>query len=67
MKRIGKLNFWILFVGFNLTFFPMHILGLKRHDPADLYLSARDGLGTCEPSGDHRRVHHGARRSRCSY
>jgi cytochrome c oxidase subunit I len=26
---IGKINFWLLFVGFNLTFFPMHILGLK--------------------------------------
>jgi cytochrome c oxidase subunit I len=28
-ESIGKLNFWILFIGFNLTFFPMHILGLK--------------------------------------
>ncbi len=28
-EAIGKLNFWILFLGFNLTFFPMHILGLK--------------------------------------
>ncbi len=28
-ESLGKLNFWILFVGFNLTFFPMHILGLK--------------------------------------
>jgi cytochrome c oxidase subunit I len=28
-ERIGKVTFWILFVGFNLTFFPMHILGLK--------------------------------------
>ncbi len=28
-ETVGKLNFWILFVGFNLTFFPMHILGLK--------------------------------------
>jgi cytochrome c oxidase subunit I len=28
-ERLGKLTFWILFTGFNLTFFPMHILGLK--------------------------------------
>ena len=27
-ERVGKLNFWIMFVGFNLTFFPMHFLGL---------------------------------------
>ena len=26
--RLGKWQFWTLFVGFNLTFFPMHILGL---------------------------------------
>ncbi|HLG97406.1 MAG TPA: cytochrome c oxidase subunit I [Bryobacteraceae bacterium] len=28
-ERLGKISFWILFVGFNLTFFPMHLLGLK--------------------------------------
>lgn len=28
-EKMGKLNFWVLFIGFNLTFFPMHILGLK--------------------------------------
>jgi cytochrome c oxidase subunit 1 len=28
-EAVGKLNFWLLFIGFNLTFFPMHILGLK--------------------------------------
>jgi heme/copper-type cytochrome/quinol oxidase subunit 1 len=28
-ERLGKITFWVLFVGFNLTFFPMHILGLK--------------------------------------
>ena len=28
-ERAGWLNFWLLFVGFNLTFFPMHYLGLK--------------------------------------
>ncbi len=28
-ETLGRINFWFLFVGFNLTFFPMHILGLK--------------------------------------
>ena len=27
-ERIGKLNFWLMMIGFNLTFFPMHFLGL---------------------------------------
>ncbi len=27
-ERLGKLNFWLLFVGINLTFFPQHFLGL---------------------------------------
>jgi cytochrome c oxidase subunit 1 len=27
-ETLGKWNFWTLFIGFNLTFFPMHILGL---------------------------------------
>jgi cytochrome c oxidase subunit I len=27
-ERLGKLGFWFTFFGFNLTFFPMHILGL---------------------------------------
>jgi cytochrome c oxidase subunit I+III len=28
-ERLGRLSFWVLFVGFNLTFFPMHLLGLE--------------------------------------
>src|SRR5687767_5300852 len=28
-ERLGKLTFWLMFAGFNLAFFPMHILGLK--------------------------------------
>jgi cytochrome c oxidase subunit 1 len=27
-ERLGKLQFWLSFLGFNLTFFPMHFLGL---------------------------------------
>lgn len=27
-ERLGQLAFWLIFVGFHLTFFPMHILGL---------------------------------------
>jgi cytochrome c oxidase subunit 1 len=27
-EPLGKITFWVLFVGFNVTFFPMHILGL---------------------------------------
>jgi cytochrome c oxidase subunit I+III len=26
--RLGKISFWLIFLGFNLTFFPMHISGL---------------------------------------
>ena len=29
MRRSGSYHFWVLFIGFNLTFFPMHILGLQ--------------------------------------
>jgi cytochrome c oxidase subunit I+III len=28
-ENLGKWAFWLIFVGFNLTFFPMHILGLQ--------------------------------------
>jgi cytochrome c oxidase subunit I len=28
-ERLGKLHFWLTFVGFNLTFFPMHIIGVQ--------------------------------------
>ncbi|MDF2750552.1 MAG: cytochrome c oxidase, subunit [Gaiellaceae bacterium] len=27
-ERIGKLQFWLTFIGFNITFFPQHMLGL---------------------------------------
>ena len=42
-ERTGKINFWILLVGFNLTFGPMHILGLQGM-PRRTY-TYRDGYG----------------------
>jgi cytochrome c oxidase subunit I+III len=27
-EGLGKLHFWLMFIGFNLTFFPMHIVGI---------------------------------------
>jgi cytochrome c oxidase subunit 1 len=28
-ERLGKWHFWLLFIGFNVTFFPQHLLGLE--------------------------------------
>ena len=28
-EGLGKIHFWLMFIGFNLTFFPMHMLGIK--------------------------------------
>ncbi|HVL66506.1 MAG TPA: cytochrome c oxidase subunit I [Vicinamibacterales bacterium] len=42
-ERLGKWNFWTLAVGFNLTFFPMHQLGLEGM-PRRVYTYI-DGLG----------------------
>jgi cytochrome c oxidase subunit I+III len=28
-ERLGRVTFWVLFSGFNITFFPMHILGIE--------------------------------------
>jgi heme/copper-type cytochrome/quinol oxidase subunit 1 len=27
-ERLGRWNFWLFFIGFNVAFFPMHLLGL---------------------------------------
>ncbi len=29
-ERLGKAHFWLLFIGFNLTFIPQHMLGPPR-------------------------------------
>jgi cytochrome c oxidase subunit I+III len=42
-ERLGKWNFWTMAVGFNLTFFPMHQLGLEGM-PRRVH-TYMDGLG----------------------
>ena len=44
--RLGKLNFWLMLIGFNLTFFPMHILGLDGSAAPHLHLRRRAWAGT---------------------
>jgi cytochrome c oxidase subunit 1 len=28
-ERLGKVHFWLMLIGFNVTFFPMHMLGIQ--------------------------------------
>jgi heme/copper-type cytochrome/quinol oxidase subunit 1 len=42
-ERLGKLNFWTMFVGFNLTFLPQHMLGLLGM-PRRIYTYHHGGL-----------------------
>ncbi|HYG05761.1 MAG TPA: cytochrome c oxidase subunit I [Stenotrophomonas sp.] len=42
-ERLGRWHFWLLFIGFNLTFFPMHYLGLIGM-PRRVY-TYQEGLG----------------------
>jgi cytochrome c oxidase subunit I len=42
-ERLGKLSFWLLFIGFNLTFIPQHMLGLLGM-PRRIYTYDREGL-----------------------
>jgi heme/copper-type cytochrome/quinol oxidase subunit 1 len=42
-ERLGKWNFWLMFVGFNLTFLPQHMLGLLGM-PRRVYTYHQGGL-----------------------
>jgi cytochrome c oxidase subunit I len=44
-ERLGKLSFWLVFVGFNVTFFPQHFLGLLGM-PRRVYTYRDDDLWT---------------------
>ncbi|MBA3348223.1 MAG: cytochrome c oxidase subunit I [Actinobacteria bacterium] len=42
-ERLGKISFWLTFIGFNVTFFPQHMLGLLGM-PRRVYTYRDDGL-----------------------
>jgi cytochrome c oxidase subunit 1 len=42
-ERLGKVHFWMMMLGFNATFGPMHILGLKGMPRR--YYTYQEGLG----------------------
>ena len=42
-ERLGKVNFWLMFIGLNMTFFPMHFLGVAGM-PRRIY-TYDEGLG----------------------
>ena len=43
-ETLGKTNFWLMLLGFNLTFAPMHILGLQGQ-PRRMYVWTENRAG----------------------
>ena len=45
-ETIGKINFWLMFIGMNIAFFPMHFLGLDGM-PRRIVTYDSTWAGTC--------------------
>jgi cytochrome c oxidase subunit 1 len=45
-ETLGRWNFWLFFIGFNVAFFPMHILGLQGMPRRVYTYGAETGWGT---------------------
>jgi cytochrome c oxidase subunit 1 len=45
-ERLGRINFWLLLIGFNVTFFPMHLLGFQGMPRRVYTYPAELGWGT---------------------
>ena len=65
-EGIGKVQFWLLIIGFNLTFGPMHILGPRGDDPPRVHVPGGARADLLERGLVGRRVPDRALRARCS-
>ena len=62
-ERLGKWNFWLMVIGINLTFGPMHIVGLEGQSRRNYRVIPGHGREHLELRRDGRRVHHRPRRA----
>ena len=56
-EGMGKLSFWLMLVGFQVTFLIQHSMGLDGHAAADLRIRRRRPPGALQPDLDGRLVH----------
>ena len=57
-ETLGKIQFVLMFIGFNMTFFPMHVLGLDGMPRRIADVLRRLGLGPAQPAGHGRQPGH---------
>ena len=55
-ERLGQVTFWLMFIGFNVAFFPMHITGLMGMPRRVYTYPGRDRVGRAEHNLHGRRI-----------